>query len=245
MAPYGMPGTGRVRPRRDARRADDADMSTSMVAAPVQAVDPRSPRLRRVRYEPEPDEVATCAGTALLTGPLQPAATPRRLRAPAATASPTTTAGRAALSAAAPAQPGSTALAPATCRAGSARRRTGPPRPGNGTRPSGPPSAEAAQARFAVGQHLRAAMEVFDGRRPVAHLAGQVTPAVLRYWRSAAGQRRPVRGSARLGRLRLCLPAAGVAEAAVTCEVDGRARALAARFEVIDGRWRCTAVRLG
>jgi hypothetical protein len=35
-----------------------------------------------------------------------------------------------------------------------------------------------------------------------------------------------------------------VAEAAVTCQVDGAYRALAARFEHTDGRWRCTAVRL-
>jgi hypothetical protein len=44
--------------------------------------------------------------------------------------------------------------------------------------------------------------------------------------------------------MRLCMPRQGVAEIAMTCHVDGAFRALAARFERTDGRWRCTAVRL-
>jgi hypothetical protein len=44
--------------------------------------------------------------------------------------------------------------------------------------------------------------------------------------------------------MRLCMPRPGVAEIAVTCRLDDTFRALAARFERTDGRWRCTAVRL-
>jgi hypothetical protein len=45
--------------------------------------------------------------------------------------------------------------------------------------------------------------------------------------------------------MRLCLPAPGAAEVAAVCGIDGRVRALAARFERRGGRWLCTAVRLG
>jgi hypothetical protein len=99
-------------------------------------------------------------------------------------------------------------------------------------------------AHHTIARILRLALEVLDGRRPVAQLATYFAAAPLRYWRASVGQR-IARAPARCGRLRLCLPRSGVAEVAVTCQVDGRYRALAARFERADGRWRCTAVRLG
>jgi hypothetical protein len=104
--------------------------------------------------------------------------------------------------------------------------------------------AERREVQRTVTGQLRAALEVFDGRRPAAHIADLVTPSVLRYWRAAARQRR-VRVPTRFARIRLCLPRSGVAEVAVTCEIDGRPRALAARFERTRGRWLCTTVRLG
>lgn len=93
---------------------------------------------------------------------------------------------------------------------------------------------------------LRLAMEVLDGRRPPAHLHHHFAPAALRYWRVAAGQRR-FRSPARLRRVLLCLPRAGAAEVSAVCDIDGRVRALAARFEQTGtgGPWRCTALRLG
>jgi Family of unknown function (DUF6459) len=117
-------------------------------------------------------------------------------------------------------------------------RRTGP------SMSEQAPPAESIEARHAITRQLRTALEVFDGRRPPAHIADQVAPSVLRYWRAAAQQRHPRRPS-RFTRIRLCLPRSGVAEVAVTCEVDGRVRALAARFERTRGRWLCTALRLG
>jgi hypothetical protein len=44
--------------------------------------------------------------------------------------------------------------------------------------------------------------------------------------------------------MRLCLPRSGAAEVAVTCELDGRVRALAARFERRRAGWCCTVLRL-
>jgi hypothetical protein len=45
--------------------------------------------------------------------------------------------------------------------------------------------------------------------------------------------------------MRVCVPRSGVAEVAVTCEIDGRPRALAARFDRRHTAWTCTALRLG
>ncbi|TQM15135.1 hypothetical protein FB558_1917 [Pseudonocardia kunmingensis] len=134
---------------------------------------------------------------------------------------------------------------------------TGRPPPGPAPAPSGPPrppppgsaarrhpGREFVDAHLAATRILRLALEVLDGRRPPAQLRTHFADAPLRYWRAAAG-RRTARAPARCGRLRLCLPRSGVAEVAVTCVVDGRHRALAARFERHDGRWWCTAVRMG
>jgi hypothetical protein len=113
--------------------------------------------------------------------------------------------------------------------------------------PAGAPSSAAEQhveAQQRVAAALRLALEVLDGRRAEAHLAGVAAPAVLRYWRAARDQRH-VRGPARITAMRLCLPAPGAAEVAAVCRIDGRVRALAARFERRGGRWRCTALRLG
>jgi hypothetical protein len=123
-----------------------------------------------------------------------------------------------------------------------------PPLPG--ARPTGPSTADGtgptqvAEAHAWIAPALRLALEVFDGRRAPEQLGPLATPEVLRYWRAARGQRRP-RTPARLVTMRLCLPAPGAAEVAAVCGIDGRVRALAARFERRGGRWLCTAVRLG
>ena len=104
-------------------------------------------------------------------------------------------------------------------------------------------SREHAEAHRAIVPVLRLALEVLDRRRPADQLAAHFAAAPLRCWRVAVEQRRP-RTPARLHRMRLCLPGPGAVEAAVTCSIDGRVRAIAARFERADERWRCTAIRL-
>lgn len=99
-------------------------------------------------------------------------------------------------------------------------------------------------AREAVIVILRLACEVLDGRRPPQQLARHVDEPVLRYWRATAG-RREVRSPARFDRLRIGHPHPGAAEVAVAVELDGRVRALAARFDLTDERWLWTAARLG
>ncbi|MCO1654701.1 Rv3235 family protein [Pseudonocardia humida] len=108
-------------------------------------------------------------------------------------------------------------------------------------------TAQASAAHRELVPVLRIVIEVLDGRRPPAHLDAAADPSVLRYWRAAREVRRTGTPT-RLGRMRVCLPAPGVAEVAAVCTVDGRVRALAARFERggtgLRG-WRWTAVRLG
>lgn len=103
---------------------------------------------------------------------------------------------------------------------------------------------EVAAARGPITAVVRIALEVFDQHRPPAQLAGHVTPRALRYWRATAAQRRTHRPS-RILRIHLSTPRRGVIEATVVCELDGRVRALAARFDhVASSGWRGSALRL-
>ena len=45
--------------------------------------------------------------------------------------------------------------------------------------------------------------------------------------------------------VRVCEPVDGVAEVSAVVRRGGRAHAVAARLEGIDGRWRCTALQIG
>jgi hypothetical protein len=125
---------------------------------------------------------------------------------------------------------------------------------------SAPPAEEDVRAR--AHHVLRLALEIADGRRPVVQLAGLVEPAVLRYVAAAVGRLdrpgRPLAGrrqrlpggvtvaarpwseSAHGGGLgvrsvRVCHPAERVAEVSAVWRYRGRSRALAARFELVDG----------
>ena len=48
-----------------------------------------------------------------------------------------------------------------------------------------------------------------------------------------------------VGRIRVCEPVDGVAEVSAVAHRGGRAHAVAARLEGIDGRWRCTVLQIG
>jgi hypothetical protein len=117
------------------------------------------------------------------------------------------------------------------------------------TAPPSPPAApgpDPDEVRRALAGTVRLALEVLDGRRPPAQLSRQFDAAARRYLSAAAGQRR-VRTPARVVRMLLCTPRPGAAEVAAVCDIDGRVRALAARFERArpGATWRCTALRLG
>jgi hypothetical protein len=100
----------------------------------------------------------------------------------------------------------------------------------------------------AVGRRLiTLTLETFAGRRPVGQLQPLVTPALF----TALSERRRPRwcteGTAPLliSSVRVCEPVDGVAEVSAVARRGGRAHAVAARIEGIDGRWRCTALQVG
>jgi hypothetical protein len=91
------------------------------------------------------------------------------------------------------------------------------------------------------------ALEALAGRRPLSQLRPLTSPrtyAALTTRRHpawcAAGQSPLV-----LGRLHVCEPVDGVAEISAVAHRNGRAHAVAARLEGLDGRWRCTALQIG
>jgi hypothetical protein len=89
----------------------------------------------------------------------------------------------------------------------------------------------AADLRRHVERVLRLALEVLDGRRPLAQLTPHLTPSTVRYMRAALAGRPPLREPSRMTSLHLGRPRTGVAEVAVVYRRGRRARALAARFE--------------
>lgn len=105
-----------------------------------------------------------------------------------------------------------------------------------------PPPIDTAGVRRAVGTTLRLAVEVLDGKRPPEQLASRLDPGALGRWRAARACRRTSAVS-RVLRLRLCLPHPEAAEVAAVCRVDGRVRALAARFERRGPAWTCTLLQ--
>ena len=107
--------------------------------------------------------------------------------------------------------------------------------------------AELPDPREAGRRLVTAALEVLAGLRPLAQLAQVTSPAVF----GALGSgRHPswCRASTApllIGGVRVCEPVDGVAEVAAVARRGGRAHAVAARLEGVDGRWRCTALQVG
>jgi hypothetical protein len=90
-------------------------------------------------------------------------------------------------------------------------------------------------------------LEALAGRRPLPQVGPLTSPGV--YTALATG-RRPrwcAEGTAPIlvGAVHVCEPVDGVAEVSAVARRAGRAHAVAIRLEGIDGRWRCTAIRIG
>jgi hypothetical protein len=107
--------------------------------------------------------------------------------------------------------------------------------------------ADLPSAALAGRQLLLLTLEVFAGRRPI----GQLRPlTTARLFQAVAGGRRPQWCSGGtspvlLGPVHVCEPVDGVAEISAVARRSGRAHAVAARLEGLDGGWRCTALRVG
>ncbi|MGY1746395.1 Rv3235 family protein [Blastococcus sp. SYSU D00695] len=91
------------------------------------------------------------------------------------------------------------------------------------------------------------ALEGLAGLRPLAQVQRLTAPGLY-----LALTRRPRPGwcsggtaPVLLGRVHVCEPVDGVAEVSAVARRAGRAHAVAARLEGLDGRWRCTALQIG
>ena len=98
-------------------------------------------------------------------------------------------------------------------------------------------------------QMVQVIVEVLSGQRAATQLLRWTVPEVYDEVRSrttprsssgTAPQRRP-----RVGTVRVCQPADGVAEAAAVVHGPQRTRAVALRLEGLDGRWRVTVFQAG
>ena len=116
-----------------------------------------------------------------------------------------------------------------------------------GSEPTWSARADLPDPRVAGRRLLLLTLEGLAGRRPLSQV--QPLTAVGVYTALTSG-RRPrwcAGGTAPvlLGPVRVCEPVDGVAEVSAVARRSGRAHAVAARLEGIDGRWRCTALQIG
>jgi hypothetical protein len=107
--------------------------------------------------------------------------------------------------------------------------------------------AELPDPRDAGRRLITLALEAMTGRRPLLQVQPMTSPGVFA---ALSGGRRPrwCAGSSSpllVGRVHVSEPVDGVAEISAVARRDGRAHAVAARLEGIDGRWRCTALQIG
>jgi hypothetical protein len=95
-----------------------------------------------------------------------------------------------------------------------------------------------------AGRFAQAVLEVAAGARPPSQLLRWTSAPVYDAVHAAAGAltggHRPVLRSVHVSE-----PADGIAEVCALGRIGDRVRALALRFEGLDGRWQCTAVELG
>lgn len=118
---------------------------------------------------------------------------------------------------------------------------TGPP-PGRARAPLGVVRDGRPDPRAEPRLLARLVIEVLAGLRPYHHLAGRTTPELFEHLGGFAA-RMPARVMPRLGTVRVCSPAPGVAEVTALAAFGPRVHAVALRLERDDrGRWRCAAI---
>jgi len=90
-------------------------------------------------------------------------------------------------------------------------------------------------------------LEALAGRRPLTQLQPMTSVGVFAALSNGRRPRWCTEGSAplALGRVHVSEPVDGVAEVSAVAHRAGRAHAVAARLEGVDGRWRCTALQVG
>ena len=107
--------------------------------------------------------------------------------------------------------------------------------------------SELPDPRGAGRRLITLTLEAMAGRRPLGQLQAITSAGVFA---ALSGGRRPAwcttsNSPLLVGPLHVSEPVDGVAEISAVARRDGRAHAVAARLEGIDGRWRCTALQIG
>jgi len=107
--------------------------------------------------------------------------------------------------------------------------------------------SELPDPRDAGRRLITLTLEALAGRRPLLQVQPLTSPGVFA---ALSAGRRPRWCAASTSpllvwRLHVSEPVDGVAEISAVARRDGRAHAVAARLEGIDGRWRCTALQIG
>lgn len=114
------------------------------------------------------------------------------------------------------------------------------------------PTGELPPARPWTGQLLQALLEVLAGSRPLSQLRRFTSDRVYADLRARASRRggdRPSTprqpGGSTVRSVHVTAPGDGVVEACAVISRGGRFRAVALRLEGRNGRWQCTALRVG
>jgi Family of unknown function (DUF6459) len=118
-------------------------------------------------------------------------------------------------------------------------------------RPANRRSDRNGEARAWAGQLARAVVEVLAGERPATQLLRWTTDEVYhvvarRARRAGRSGELAVAGNPKpkLRSVRACEPAEGVVEASAVVGRGDRFSAVALRLELVEGRWRCTALEM-
>ena len=132
-------------------------------------------------------------------------------------------------------------------RPGPRPRVTGPARLDDDFGPAWSSRADLPDAREVGRRLITVTLETLAGRRPLAQLQAMTSPGVFAALSAGRRPRWCADGTSPLivGPVRVCEPVDGVAEVTAVARRNGRAHAVAARLEGIDGRWRCTALQVG
>lgn len=107
--------------------------------------------------------------------------------------------------------------------------------------------ADLPDPREAGRRLITLTLEALAGRRPLAQLQPITSTGVFTALSNGRRPRWCAEGTSPLavGQVHVCEPVDGVAEVSAVARRGGRAHAVAARLEGLDGRWRCTALQVG
>jgi hypothetical protein len=104
------------------------------------------------------------------------------------------------------------------------------------------PRQELPDPQMWISRFSQAAVEILAGRRSPLQMLRWTNRVVYAQLANRSGA---IEQTPHVRRIRICEPADGIVEASVIALASDRCRAMALRFEGLDGRWICTAMTIG